>query len=98
MFQKVSVSVFSDETLQVKRCCSVLWQDLFYLLQAQLLLMDRQSSRASRSDFYELIRSEKKRGCTVVIASHIQEDLEVCDRLIEIENGVIDHFIDSIQQ
>lgn len=66
-----------------------------------LLLFDEPTNsldKASRSDFYELIRSEKKRGCTVVIASHIKEDLEVCDRLIEIENGVIDHFIDSIQQ
>lgn len=55
-----------------------------------LLLFDEPTNsldRESREDFYQIIREEKERGCTIVIASHIQEDLDFCDRLVEIENG-----------
>lgn len=56
-----------------------------------LLLLDEPTNSLddeARVGFYEIIREEQKRGCTIVMASHILEDLEsVCDYLVEIKEG-----------
>lgn len=58
-----------------------------------LLLLDEPTNaldEKSRMQFYKIIRSEIKRGATIVIASHSREDLEeCCHRVIEIDNGEI---------
>lgn len=56
-----------------------------------LLLLDEPTNSlddVARKKFQEMIAQEKARGCTVVIASHILEDLEItCDEIRKIDNG-----------
>ncbi|MFZ7133124.1 MAG: ABC transporter ATP-binding protein [Eubacteriales bacterium] len=58
-----------------------------------LLLLDEPTNaldEKSRLQFYEIIKSEIKRGATIVMASHSREDLdECCHRIIKIDNGTI---------
>lgn len=70
----------------------VLASYLFSLLP-DILLLDEPTNgldEEARHMFAQLIREEKERGCTIVMASHIYEDLEIsCDRLLEIDNGIL---------
>ena len=46
--------------------------------------------KESVEKFYKIIDDEKKRGATIIIASHISEDLErCCDVMKTIDNGRI---------
>ena len=58
-----------------------------------LLLLDEPTNaldKESVEKFYKIIDDEKKRGATIIIASHIPEDLErCCDEMKTIDNGRI---------
>lgn len=59
-----------------------------------LLLLDEPTNsldKESRDNFVKIIQEEKERGCTIIISSHIMEDLNrCCDRIVEIESGKIE--------
>jgi len=57
----------------------------------ELILLDEPTNSLdtnSRQLFHQIIADEKERGATIVIASHIKEDLEECCTIFhEVENG-----------
>ncbi len=58
-----------------------------------LLLLDEPTNsldEVARQGFTQMIAQEKERGCTIVMASHILEDLQMsCDQIVEVADGRI---------
>ena len=58
-----------------------------------LILLDEPTNALDKDGVqlvYRIIREEAERGAIVIIATHHQQDLEnVCDHIIQIENGTI---------
>lgn len=60
--------------------------------QPDILLLDEPTNALDRegvSLIENLLKDEAKRGAAVIIASHNLQDLQLCDQLIEMENGSI---------
>lgn len=60
--------------------------------EPQLLLLDEPSNALDKKGVEmvrKIIQEEKNRGTLIILASHQQEDLEICDTIIEIEEGRI---------
>lgn len=60
--------------------------------EPQILLLDEPSNALDKKGVEmvrTIIQEEKERGALIILASHQQEDLEICDVVIEIENGRI---------
>lgn len=58
----------------------------------QILLLDEPSNALDKKGVEmvrTIIQEEKERGALIILASHQQEDLEICDVVIEIEDGRI---------
>ncbi len=61
--------------------------------EPQVLLLDEPSNALDKKGVEmvrTIIQEEKKRGALIILASHQQEDLEICDSIIEIEDGRIE--------
>lgn len=65
------------------------------LHKPEILIMDEPTAGVdvlSRTTVAEMIRSLKKNGCTVIIASHYIDELEhLCDRMAILNKGVLLH-------
>lgn len=63
-----------------------------------LLLLDEPTNsldKEARLMFHDLIREEQDRGATIVMSSHIEDDLiSLCDRVIEIDAGKLYETLD----
>jgi len=60
--------------------------------EPQILLLDEPSNALDKQGVglvRTIIQEEKKRGALIILASHQQEDLGICDVVIEIEDGRI---------
>lgn len=60
--------------------------------EPQILLLDEPSNALDKKGVEmvrAIIQEEKERGALIILASHQQEDLEICDVVIEIEDGRI---------
>lgn len=60
--------------------------------EPQILLLDEPSNALDKKGVEmvrTIIQEEKERGALIILASHQQEDLEICDVVIEIEDGRI---------
>lgn len=79
------VEMMSEETKQKLAILCTFWYDPpIYLLDQPMRRLDR----IVQSRLMELLLEEKERGKTIVIASHVFEDLErVCDRVALLKNG-----------
>ena len=57
-----------------------------------ILLLDEPTSALdieSTNSIHEIFKAQKQQGKTMIIASHVPEDLEICDMIIKIDNGAI---------
>lgn len=91
----LSVGLEPDDKRKVKKYSLGMKQKL-NIAQAvmehpKLLLLDEPTNgldMESVEKFYEVIKKLKDEGSLIIIASHINEELDgVCDEIIEIENG-----------
>lgn len=57
-----------------------------------ILLLDEPTSALdieSTNSIHEIFKAQKQQGKTMIIASHVPKDLEICDMIIKIDNGAI---------
>lgn len=58
----------------------------------RILLLDEPTNALdmeSTDTFYEILQEEKAQNKTIVIASHVKDDLAICDHIIHIDGGKI---------
>lgn len=80
------VKTFSLGMKQKLSLAQALFQD------PELLLLDEPTNALddeSRQKVYDIFEQQKKAGKTLILASHIKEDLDICDWIVELDAGSI---------
>jgi ABC-2 type transport system ATP-binding protein len=61
-----------------------------FFFEPDLILLDEPTNaldEQSRLRIYNILDEFKQKGKTIIIASHIKEDLAICERVVEIDAG-----------
>lgn len=99
LIQKLKI----DTTADIKRMSKGMKQKVAlvcaFMSEAEILLLDEPTTGLDpvmRDVFIELVRTAKKRGTTIIMSSHMFNELEpTCDRIAFLKNGRIINMIDK---